>query len=74
MVLDRWVQLCDTLTDCEFIIKKITKDEYYIAFDKCLWVYTLNDENTDRFREFISLNYTRTKQQLGPKLLPPSIK
>lgn len=74
IVIDRWVDLGDTLVDCEFKIKKITKDEYYIAFDKCLWVYTLNDDNINRFKEFISLNYVRTKEKLGPKLLPPRIK
>jgi len=65
--INLWVKLCDTLIDSEFLIEKITIDDFYLASDKCLWVYYLNDDNSERFRFFIETNYINTQDILVKK-------
>jgi hypothetical protein len=62
--INRWVELCDTLIDSEFILTKIYSEEFYQASDKCLWVYYLNVDNSERFRFFIETNYINTQDIL----------
>lgn len=64
---DDHVILTDLLMDTEFIVTKIDEDEFFFAFDNCKWVYTLNEENFDKFEHFIRTNYERTIDIFLPK-------
>lgn len=59
-----WVEICDVLVDSEFLLKKITELEFLKAVERSEWVYYVNDDNHIRFRNFISDNYSKTKNYL----------
>ena len=58
--LNQWVKLCDTLTDCEFIMRKMEKEAYYAESQKSLWAYNLDVENSEKFSTFVMENYVNT--------------
>lgn len=60
--LDLWVDQCDTLVDCEFILTKITEEAFLTAVDKSNYIYYVNPDNYLRFKSFIETNYVKIKK------------
>lgn len=60
--LDAWVEQCDILVDCEFVLTKISEEVFLTAVDKSNYIYYVTPDNYLRFKNFIETNYDKIKK------------